>query len=180
MIEEWKDISGYEGLYQVSSFGNVKRVRHSTVQSNGVTRNMQEKPIKPFVRNPTGKYKSYCVNLIKNKKFKTHCIARLVADAFIPNPEGKYCVNHIDGHTYNNHISNLEWATHSENAIHAHRVLKNAPNRAAKVQNIDTGQVFNTIKEANVFYGKSEKCSNIVAVCRGKRKIAHGHRWQYV
>lgn len=180
MKEQWKGIKGYEGLYQVSSFGNVKRLPHNTLLSNGVIRALPEKEIKPFVRVPKNKYKNYCVNLIKNKEFKTHTIARLVAVAFLPNPENKRCVNHIDGNTKNNNVKNLEWTTHSENAVHAHRILKNAPNHATQVQNIDTGQTFKTVKDANLFYGKAKNNSNIVACCHGRRNIAHGYRWKYV
>jgi hypothetical protein len=114
-MENWKDIQGYEGLYQISNLGNIKGiqriVKHSTV---GVTRNVPEKLISTFL---TKGYKR--VNLWKDNKDKKHPVHVLIAQAFIPNPQNKPCVNHIDGKPSNNNINNLEWVTHSENSQHA-------------------------------------------------------------
>lgn len=66
----------------------------------------------------------YCVNLCKNGKAKKHLVHRLVAEAFIPNPENKKTVNHKDGNKLNNSFENLEWNTYSENNLHKHRILK--------------------------------------------------------
>lgn len=105
--ENWEDISNYKGIYQVSSFGRVKRL-----YKNG---NM--KILKPYF-NQAGK--GYLVvNLSKSGKTKWFLVSRLVAQAFLPNPSNKPEVNHIDGHPLNNFVENLEWVTHTENIQHA-------------------------------------------------------------
>ena len=102
--EIWRDICGYEGLYQVSNFGRVKSLRFG-----------REKLLKVGVSN-TG-YAN--VSLIKNKSKKTFHVHVLVAVTFLPNPENKREVNHIDGDKQNNRVENLEWVTGSENTRHA-------------------------------------------------------------
>lgn len=102
--EEWRDIEGYEGLYQVS---NLARVRSLQRQKTRI--------IKPEIIH-TGYLR---VTLYKSGKTKSHYVHILVAQAFIPNPENKKQVNHIDGNKQNNCIDNLVWVTPSENIIHA-------------------------------------------------------------
>ena len=119
--EVWKDIEGYEGLYQVSNFGNIKslpKVRH-----NGRGTYIQkEKILKPS--NTSTGYKK--IELCKDGKRKGFKVHRLVAIAFIPNPDNKPEVNHIDGNKINNNIDNLEWVTSSENTIHAYETGLNS------------------------------------------------------
>lgn len=105
--EIWKSVPDYEETYQVSSFGRVKRLYKSG--------NM--KILKPYF-NKNGK--GYLVvNLSKSGKTKWFLVSRLVAQAFLSNVENKPEVNHIDGHTFNNYVLNLEWVTHAENIQHA-------------------------------------------------------------
>lgn len=101
MEEIWKNIDGYGGRYQISNLGNVRN-------RQGLF--MAQKPSKDgYVR----------LLLAKNGKYKAEYVHRLVAKAFIPNPENKSEVNHIDGNKANNKASNLEWATTYENHQHA-------------------------------------------------------------
>jgi len=122
--EEWKDIEGYEGIYKISNLGEVKSLeRKSAFNRNGKSffRTYHEKILKPALSGSTSdKYLVVC--LCKNKRSHTNKIHRLIAKAFILNPENKRCVNHIDGNKTNNHISNLEWCTHSENMKHAYKI----------------------------------------------------------
>lgn len=114
MEEVWKDIPGYEGLYQVSSFGNVK--------SLGRYGKNRYKPIwRPGKVLSAGKdNKGYLtVVLSKNSKRHTYKVHRLVALTFIPKEDGKPQINHIDGNKSNNNINNLEWCSQSENMLHA-------------------------------------------------------------
>lgn len=98
MKELWKDIPNYEGIYQVSNFGNVRN---------------KEKIISQFNN------KGYmCVSLYKSTR-KNLRVHRLVAEVFIENPDNKREVNHIDGNKRNNKVTNLEWVTSRENKIHA-------------------------------------------------------------
>ncbi|MDD5363601.1 MAG: NUMOD4 motif-containing HNH endonuclease [Ignavibacteria bacterium] len=104
--EIWKDIPDYEGIYKASNLGNIKSLK-----------NKKEKILSPAI-NDKGYYK---VVLYKNKIKKTKLGHRLVAIAFIPNPENKPEVNHKDGNPLNNNIDNLEWNTKLENVRHAFR-----------------------------------------------------------
>ena len=113
--EIWKDIEGYEGLYQVSTYGNIKSL--PKVRRNGTGTYIQkERLLKPS--NTSTGYKK--VELCKDGKRKGFKVHRLVAIAFIPNPDNKPEVNHIDGNKINNNIDNLEWVTSSEKTIHAY------------------------------------------------------------
>ena len=121
--EVWKDVEGYEGLYQVSTCGNVKSL--PKVRRNGTGTYIQkERLLKPS--NTSTGYKK--VELCKDGKRKGFKVHRLVAIAFIPNPDNKPEVNHIDGNKINNNIDNLEWVTSSENSIHAYETGLN-PNK---------------------------------------------------
>ena len=115
MAEEWKDITGYEGMYQISNLGNVRSLVRD--RCNGGV--LKEK----ILRNRPSKSRTgavyYQVALFKNGKRKNFSVHRLVANEFIPNTENKPFINHIDGNPSNNHVSNLEWCTPKENTIHA-------------------------------------------------------------
>ncbi len=116
MTEEiWKDIIGYEGFYQVSSFGNVRSLDRYVNCNKGSMQFKKGMPIKPFVN-----HKGYgMVDLKINEVGKTISVHRIVAQNFIENPENKPQVNHKDGNKLNNHITNLEWMTNKENINHA-------------------------------------------------------------
>jgi len=112
-LEEWRDITGYEGYYQVSSKGNVKSLDRTLINSIGVESNVKGKEI----------YKSlvgagyYQVSLWKDGKKLNKYVHQLVASAFIPNPKNYSEINHIDYNKEDNCVENLEWCTHLENMI---------------------------------------------------------------
>lgn len=114
IMEIWKDIKGYEGLYQVSNLSRVK----SFVAIKYKNANYNKEHIK---KQSIGKRGYYAISVRKNGKLKLLTVHRLIAFAFIPNPKDKPYINHKDGNKLNNDISNLEWATSSENNLHAYK-----------------------------------------------------------
>ena len=119
-MEIWKDIEGYEGLYQVSTYGRVKSLERDTVGLFGPM-HLGEMILNCYEGFASESAVYFSVSLSKEKEKKTFSVHRLVAKAFIPNPENKPCVNHIDGNKHNNCVDNLEWVTHKENIEHAIR-----------------------------------------------------------
>ena len=102
----WADVIGYEGLYQISTYGNVMRM-HDRAHLNA-----------SLYKKQTERFGYYRIMLKKGGIQKSYQLHRLVAIAFIPNPDNKSEVNHIDGNSLNNEVFNLEWATSSENKYH--------------------------------------------------------------
>ena len=121
MEEIWKDIEGYEGMYQVSNYGRVKGQERWTHFKNGKKPRFEPERILKFAKHHKGYVKA---QLRKEDKLKAFFVHRLVAQAFIPNPEGKPQVNHKDGDKLNNTVSNLEWTTQSENLKHSYHILE--------------------------------------------------------
>ncbi len=180
--EQWVDIENYDG-YQVSTYGRVKSLDRTVVRSDGELRRFKGKILQPH-DNSRGYLQ---LNLNGHKQQKIH---RLVAKAFIPNPEIKYAVNHIDGDKYNNTINNLEWCTRSENEQHAYlHKLKSAPwkgktgnkhplsRKVAQIKNRAVVATFAGTNEAHRLTGITQ--SNISGACTGKRKQAGGFQWRY-
>ena len=109
MKEIWKPIKDYEGLYEISNFGNVKILARNYTRYNYLTKRYNIIKVKEKITQGTinGGYRRIC--LTKNKVEKNKHIHKLVAEAFIPNPNNYSYVNHIDGNKQNNYIDNLEW-----------------------------------------------------------------------
>lgn len=168
--EIWKPIAGYEGLYEVSNLGQV--------------RSLPRKNVKGGIKSPTETKWGYLIcPLWKNGKAKHCSVHRLVAEAFIPNPENKPTVNHIDCNRKNNRADNLEWATQSENVRHSVKLGHYAESGAESkpVFQIErTGQFqnkFRSINEAARITGVSQQ--SISMCCNGKLKSAGGYLWKF-
>ena len=119
-MEIWKDIEGYEGLYQVSDLGAIRALGRTVMNKNGVPQRYHGKQLK-FDVSDMGCSKYYRVTLSKLNKTERFLVHRLVAAAFIPNPSVKEFINHIDNNGEHNWVGNLEWVTHSENMIHSQK-----------------------------------------------------------
>lgn len=184
--EIWRDIKGFEGLYQVSNLGRVKSVERLTI------RNGRNYPIKEKLLSLHHDKDGYIVvslsNLGKSSPYKVH---RLVCEAFLPNPENKPCVDHISTIKDDNRVENLRWCTHKENCNNpiSHQKLLNTiqpryskdnPNAKAIIQFTTNGEVIrkwncmdDAAKAFNVHYIGISKC------CRGVLKTAYGYVWKY-
>ena len=110
MSEEWRDIKGYEGLYQVSNYGRVRSVSRIVTWKNN-----QLKTYKSRIMKIQQKNGYYTVSLYKDFNSKTIRVHRLVGEAFIPNPDNLPFINHIDENKLNNRVENLEWCTRQYN-----------------------------------------------------------------
>ena len=146
MKEIYKDIKGYENLYQISNLGNVKSL------GNGNSNNSKERILKP------GNQKNYKkVILSKNGNSKNFTVHRLVAEAFIPNPNNFPIINHKDENPSNNCVDNLEWCTTAYNNSYGNRVKKIQEKSGQKIQCLDlrTNEItfYKSIREAARLFG---------------------------
>lgn len=114
--EQWKNIKDFEGYYKISNFGIIKRIERIQVRKNGWTNTLSEQVVTPNLT-PKGYLR---IQLTKDGIKKNIFIHRLVAEAFVPNPENKEYVNHINGDKQDNYYKNLEWVTSSENLQHSY------------------------------------------------------------
>ena len=149
MNEIWKDIEGYEGIYKISNLGKVKSLsreyKHNMFGRKTVIKTSKEKIL---TININQGYEH--VVLCKNGKFKQKLLHRLLAKAFIPNPEDKLNINHIDGNGLNNSLENLEWSTQKENVRHAIKYL-GAKDNYKTYRNRSEKMIIKTQKENNKF-----------------------------
>lgn len=178
MKEEWKDILGYEGYYQISNIGRVKSLTRKKLANNRYC-NIQEKILKKNVNN----YGYILVRLYKNGKSQTLRVHRLVAQAFISNPKNKPQVNHIDGNKQNNSMKNLEWCTNKENTKHAFENklcvgLKGEKHPIAKLTKKDIFFVRKMVKEKKY---KQTELAEIYKVNRSTIwRIINNKSWRHI
>lgn len=179
--EVWKDIAGYEGLYQVSSIGRVKSCDKILPHKTHGTWHIKERILKQHWNGPV--YSKYLTVCLHEGKGICHFmrVHRLVAETFIPNPQNLPQVNHIDGNKGNNTVTNLEWVTPLENTSHAWKngLCENIVRaKQVPVVNVDTGETFRSVADAERSFGKS--FGAISHALNGKHERAHGYRWAYV
>lgn len=173
--EIWRDIEGYEGLYQVSNMGRVKSLSKNIYYKNGRIDKQQEIMMSQLL-NP----KYLFVNLRKNKKYKMFYIHRLVARAFIPNPDDKPQVNHINEIKTDNRVENLEWVTAEENNNHGTHNKNVAKSLSKKVLQYDLNGNFIKEWESTQKIGRNGYSQgNVAACCRGERRTHKGYIWKY-
>lgn len=168
-MEKWKNVIGYDGIYQVSDAGSVRKTSGkkliSSYDSHG--------------------YK--VVTLFKDGSRRSFKVHRLVASAFIPNPQGKQQINHINSVRHDNRVSNLEWVSPHENSKHAFlfgkgKIAQKAATEAAAKKNkrpivMDGCDIFPSVKDA----AKAAGCApyDVSHVLRGDQRTARGHRFSY-
>lgn len=170
--EIWKDIPGYENLYQVSNNGRIKSIGHYTRNNiNGGTRLTKGIVLSPYIM-PNGYYQ---VQLSKKGKKEKHYVHRLVALAFLNNEKNMSDVNHIDGNKSNNFVENLEWCSHRDNQIHM--VKSRMTKKACPVLCLETREIYNSMSEA-------ERETNIdrhsIKKSCESEKSYRGYHWRFV
>ena len=174
MKEVWKDIKGYEGLYQVSNLGGIRSLNKFVNTKGKSKRLIKGKTLTPFC----DKNGYLLVNLYdkdnKVKQFRTH---RLIAETFIPNPNNLPEVNHIDENKQNNCIENLEWCTTRYNCNYGtrnERIRKKVCQYDLNGNYIKTwDSIIQVEKDLNIFH------SRIIEVCKNKRNQIGGYIWKY-
>ena len=178
MNEQWSDIYGFEGLYQISNFGQLKSVDRVVYINH---------PTKPYYRNIKGRILTpnkdkdgYLVYTLTNGELEKNMkIHRLVATAFVENSYGYEQVNHIDGNKANNTVENLEWCNNLYNQIHAYKIGLKRTQPIAQVE-------INTYKIIKIFPSLPSirdsldvDLSTIIKVCKNKRSHHKGFIWRY-
>lgn len=153
--EEWRDVVGYEGKYQVSNMGRIKSLNYN---HTGKAQIMKQNKVKGYLK----------VSLWKNGEEDWPLVHRLVATAFIPNPEGKPEVDHINGKKTDCRACNLRWVSSIENKNNG---------QSKKVLCVETGIVYISAREAERQTGTNN--GNIIKCCKGKYKTTGGYHWQY-
>lgn len=198
-MEIWKDIKGYEGIYQVSNLGRVKSLPRIVICSNGCKKNYKSKILKSKFE----KDGYLRIGLTKFSKETKKYIHRLVAETFVPNPNNYSEVNHIDENKSNNKAINLEWCTRKYNMNYGNRIKKqvahtNYKKIASKIDYKALSVLQKSATQKAVYqYSKEYKFikrwssfsqvenelgihhSNIVACCTGRRKSTGGYIWSY-
>lgn len=170
VVEKWRPVKGYEGLYEVSNYGDVKSIGR-TVHYR-ITKDKILKPLndKGYVR----------VALWKNNKPKYIFIHRLVAQAFIPNTDNLPHINHKDENPLNNHVSNLEWCSQSYNINYGTRNQKAASNISKPVNQYTlNGELIKTWESAREADRNGYNCQCICMCCKGKMNTHKNFVWKY-
>lgn len=174
MNEQWRPVVGWEGSYEVSNLGRVRGVTRIITFSNGAKpRVLKGTLIKPFPMH-TG-YLKVAFNRHSRKKNKT--VHRLVAEAFIPNPENKPHINHLDGDKTNNRVDNLEWCTRVENMRHCHEVLKKGSRPKRPIRCVETGETYESLHAAA--RAKNILVKNLPRSLK-KGRTTGGFHWEYI
>ena len=180
MKEEWRDIDGLRGLYQVSSRGRVRSL--DTVH----VKNIRHKQVNCFYKSRILKANrtrnGYLLVMLGNHTVgkQNYLVHRLVAEAFIPNPQSKPTVNHINGVKHDNRVENLEWNTYQENTQHAIRTgLWTHGNIKPVIQFKDDVEIarFESLRQAHI--KTNILCTSISNALVGRSKTAGGFEWRY-
>lgn len=163
MEEIWKDIKGFEDIYQVSNYGNIKNLKYNT---GSIRKSYLDRDGYPNI-----------FLQVKNTRYRKF-VHRLVAEAFIDNPHNLPCVNHKDGNKTNNNVENLEWVTHKENTIHAVKtgLMKNFGQRPIKC--IELGLEFESVAAAARYFKCDHTTIHQILYGRCKR-LQHKYTFIY-
>lgn len=173
VLEEiWKDIKGYESLYQVSNTGKVKSLSHYTRNNANGGKRLTKGRILSTYKMPNGYLQ---VQLSRNEIREKKYVHRLVAEMFLDNKHNLSDVNHIDGNKDNNSVDNLEWCSHKDNQIHM--IKSRLTKKTQPVICLETGITYNSLSEAERETTTSRKL--IKKSCENGKKYGGCH-WRLV
>lgn len=183
MRKIWKDIKGFDGKYKISNFGEVMSIDYGKTKKSKLLTPKQHHTGYLLVRLCYG----------DGRMPKNRTIHSLVAEAFIPNPENKRCVNHKDGNKTNNNVTNLEWNTHKENCQHAIKTGLRDPhkNNHPKGSDVVNSRGVAQYSKAGEFIRSWDCISDaarhincnpcmIINNASGRTKSCHGYVWKYI
>ena len=166
MIEEWKDIAGYDGVYQVSNCGRIRSFKK--------WHNSNMRILKPAIAK-----KGYLMVSLSFKGKVKHCnIHRLVAEAFLDNPNHYDQINHINENKTDNNVDNLEWCSSSYNMTYGTRAIRHSIKISKPVICLETGVVYDSSAKASRLNPPIRQ-GNITLCCQHKNKSAGGFHWEY-
>ena len=165
--EIWKDIKDFEGKYQISNLGRVKSLPRKGTKGGIMTQHTR----KCSNSNARGlEYLRVGLNISRGK-VKWCSVNRLVAEAFLENPEGLEMVDHINNDPKDNRVENLQWITRKGNIV---------KDWGKKIMCVETGEIFECIVDAYVSLGKSVHSSSISAALKDENKTIYGYHWRVV
>lgn len=186
MTEVWKDIEGYEGQYQVSSLGRVRSLDRYVQRPHSKTGKIVNFLVKgQLIKTRKNNTNDYIVVVLSDghRHQKTKLVHRLVAQAFLPNPNNLQEVNHLDENKENNIVSNLEWCSRIDNVRYGTGVARNGVlHRVAVLQCNEHGDVirrWDSIKQAAQAFGVTHGAIGNICKCKGTAKTCKGFRWRY-
>ena len=172
MNEEWKDIKGYEGLYQISNLGRVKSLRYANKQAFY----KREK----LLKGANDKDGYLQVTLCKNNTKKTCRIHKLVAESFLDNPYNYSCINHKDENKQNNNYKNLEYCTIKYNNNYNEMPIRRGMKKRKPIVQLLNSKIIKVWESSTI---ASEELNisrgNIISCLKNKRKTAGGYVWKY-
>lgn len=174
MTEQWKPVVGYEHTYEVSDKGNVR-----SIARKGSNNKTYGGIVRKQCTNIWG-YKHVC--LYQDGTERTRTVHRMVAEAFIPNPDNLPCINHKDEDKTNNSVGNLEWCTYKYNSNYGTQKNRASDKKAMPVIGTDADGVEHWYRSsrdaAEAITGKRQR-THITECCNGKRPHAYGCTWRY-
>ena len=181
-VEVWRPVVGWEGLYEVSSHGQVRSLDRvvEKLEWNGKKYQIL---YRGKILAQSLKSIGYCeVTLYLDGKYKTFKVHRLVAEAFIPNPDNLPCVNHKDECKSNNHADNLEWCSHYYNNHYKDRMERAAKSKSRPIEQLSlTGEHIAFFPSSAIAIRTlNMKSNHLCSVLTGNRKSTYGYRWRYV
>lgn len=168
MEEHWLPVKGYEGLYEISDWGRVKSLNYRGTGKEQILHQTQNKSGYMYVP------------LHKDGKTKSCRVHRLVAEAFVPNPNNLPEVNHIDENKQNNRSENLEWCDRLSNVRHGTGIERSRASHSIAIEQVDmTGNVVKEWVSSRDAERNGYHSGAIIACCKGKKRSYKGYFWRY-